>query len=90
MPVAGVVGNCEMPCSGDETEFCGGSALISLYQKCTGSACTNAQFGLNSSSIDTDSSAASTSLAALPTTLVTMTATDEAAAATAAASATTF
>lgn len=41
-PVAGVVGNCNMPCSGDATEFCGGPSLLGLYQKCTGATCTNA------------------------------------------------
>lgn len=40
-PVAGVVGNCNMPCSGDTNEFCGGSSLLSLYQKCTGATCAN-------------------------------------------------
>lgn len=40
-PVAGIVGNCNMACAGDATEFCGGSGLLSLYQKCTGSSCTN-------------------------------------------------
>ncbi|KAK5070639.1 hypothetical protein LTR64_000314 [Lithohypha guttulata] len=41
-PVAGVVGNCNMPCDGDATQNCGGSSLLSLYQKCTGSTCSNA------------------------------------------------
>ncbi|KIW14365.1 hypothetical protein PV08_07147 [Exophiala spinifera] len=41
MPVPGVVGNCQMKCSGDDSEFCGGAGLISLYQKCTGSECVN-------------------------------------------------
>ncbi len=50
MPVAGVVGSCEMKCSGDDSEFCGGSGVISLYQKCTGSACTNTGAGGSSSS----------------------------------------
>lgn len=41
-PVAGVVGNCDMTCSGDSNQFCGGSGKLSLYQKCTGSSCSNA------------------------------------------------
>lgn len=41
-PVPGVVGNCNMPCAGNASEFCGGSALMSIYQKCTGSSCSNA------------------------------------------------
>ena len=41
-PVAGVVGNCNMACDGDAAEMCGGSGTISLYQKCSGSTCSNA------------------------------------------------
>ncbi|EXJ83114.1 hypothetical protein A1O1_06733 [Capronia coronata CBS 617.96] len=50
-PVPGVVGNCEMPCKGKSSEFCGGSGVISLYQKCTGDSCTNAQFGGSSAPV---------------------------------------
>ena len=38
-----------MTCAGDDSEFCGGSGTISLYQKCSGDSCTNAQFGPSSS-----------------------------------------
>ncbi|OQU99815.1 hypothetical protein CLAIMM_05396 [Cladophialophora immunda] len=48
-PVPGVVGDCTMSCAGDDSEFCGGSGTISLYQKCSGDSCTNAQFGPGSS-----------------------------------------
>ncbi|OCK72946.1 WSC-domain-containing protein [Lepidopterella palustris CBS 459.81] len=40
-PVAGVLGNCNMKCRGNSNEICGGAAAISLYQACTGGACTN-------------------------------------------------
>ncbi|KAJ4522451.1 hypothetical protein HRR83_003585 [Exophiala dermatitidis] len=49
-PVPGVVGNCQMQCMGDNSEFCGGPSTLSLYQKCTGDSCTNAQFGVSSGS----------------------------------------
>jgi hypothetical protein len=43
-PVPGLVGSCGMPCSGNDEQVCGGSALISLYQKCSSSTtCTNIQ-----------------------------------------------
>ncbi|KAI9643951.1 hypothetical protein NHQ30_007302 [Ciborinia camelliae] len=43
-PTPGLVGGCNMPCSGNNQEICGGSALISLYQKCSSSSsCTNIQ-----------------------------------------------
>ncbi|KAJ9634674.1 hypothetical protein H2204_006123 [Knufia peltigerae] len=74
MPVPGVVGNCQMKCSGDESEFCGGSALISLYQKCTGSDCVNTggggggsgSGGSSAPASSTASSPASSSPAAAP------------------------
>ncbi|OAL39094.1 hypothetical protein AYO20_01412 [Fonsecaea nubica] len=44
-PVPGVVGACTMSCAGDDSEFCGGAGTISLYQKCSGDSCANAQFG---------------------------------------------
>jgi len=43
-PVAGILGNCNMPCAGDSSEVCGGSRALSLYKKCSGSDCTNAQY----------------------------------------------
>jgi len=45
-PVPGVPGNCKMPCAGDESEMCGGSGVITLYQKCSGDKCENAGFGV--------------------------------------------
>ncbi|KAK5404051.1 hypothetical protein LTR06_009984 [Exophiala xenobiotica] len=54
MPVPGVVGSCEMKCAGDDSEFCGGSAVISLYQKYTGSTCTNTGAGGDGSSGSSD------------------------------------
>lgn len=59
MPVPGVVGNCQMTCAGDNSQFCGGASLISLYQKCTGSTCTNAQIGAVSNSSPSSSSPSS-------------------------------
>lgn len=41
-PVAGVVGNCNMPCAGDANQFCGGAGTFGIYQKCSGSSCANA------------------------------------------------
>lgn len=55
-PVAGVVGNCNMACDGDTTEYCGGSGLLTLYQKCTGSSCSNAG-GMSGSSSPVSSTA---------------------------------
>src|SRR5437868_4170938 len=49
-PIPGVVGDCTMTCAGDASEFCGGAGTISLYQKCSGGSCTNAQMGPGSSS----------------------------------------
>ncbi|EXJ54754.1 murein transglycosylase [Cladophialophora yegresii CBS 114405] len=48
-PIPGVVGDCTMKCSGDDSGFCGGAGTISLYQKCSGDSCTNAQVGPGSS-----------------------------------------
>ena len=48
-PVPGVVGNCDMPCAGDATQKCGGAGTMNIYQKCSGSSCSNAA-GLGGSS----------------------------------------
>lgn len=41
-PIAGIMGDCSSPCSGNSNETCGGASLISLYQKCeTGQQCVN-------------------------------------------------
>ncbi|TKA62589.1 hypothetical protein B0A49_13496 [Cryomyces minteri] len=45
-PVAGILGNCFMKCSGDSTEYCGGGSALSMYRKCSGGSCTNAQYGV--------------------------------------------
>ena len=45
-PTPGVVGSCQMQCMGNNSEFCGGAGTISLYQRCTGTSCTNAQIGV--------------------------------------------
>lgn len=45
-PIDGLMGDCFMPCGGDETENCGGGGTISLYQKC-GATCENISFGAN-------------------------------------------
>lgn len=57
-PKAGLVGNCEMPCSGNSTEMCGGAATISLYKKCGGGECSNAQYGINNGTVAASTAAA--------------------------------
>jgi hypothetical protein len=53
-PRAGILGNCNMKCTGDSTQNCGGSKAISLYQKCAaGATCENAGSGTSSNSNDT-------------------------------------
>ena len=49
MPIAGVLGNCNMPCNNNSTEICGGPNALSLYTKCTGGTCTNTVAGASSS-----------------------------------------
>ncbi|MCJ1431025.1 hypothetical protein MMC27_000375 [Xylographa pallens] len=44
-PTPGVIGTCNMACTGNSTEMCGAGNRLSLYQKC-GSTCENAQFGV--------------------------------------------
>jgi len=37
--------NCNYPCGGNASQFCGGNSWLSLYQACTpGAACVNAVF----------------------------------------------
>jgi Domain of unknown function (DUF1996)/WSC domain len=56
-PPPGLLGNCMMPCAGNSSEMCGGSSLISLYQKCVMTeACTNVQFSFNPSITGTSGS----------------------------------
>jgi hypothetical protein len=46
-PIPGVLGNCNMACAGDTTEYCGGGARLSIYQKCSSSSsCKNSLFGV--------------------------------------------
>ena len=45
-PTPGVVGDCNAACTGNSNEICGDASLLSLYKKCTGGSCQNAQFGL--------------------------------------------
>jgi hypothetical protein len=47
-PVAGLMGNCMMPCGGDSREYCGGGGQVSMYQKCTGT-CQNVILTVNNS-----------------------------------------
>ncbi|MCJ1393770.1 hypothetical protein MMC18_006646 [Xylographa bjoerkii] len=44
-PTPGVIGLCNMACTGNSTEMCGAGSRLSLYQKC-GSTCENVQFGI--------------------------------------------
>ncbi|KAF2432321.1 WSC-domain-containing protein [Tothia fuscella] len=45
-PQAGILGNCQMNCQGDDGEYCGGSWALSIYKKCDStSSCQNAQYG---------------------------------------------
>lgn len=67
-PIPGVVGDCSMPCAGDDSEFCGGSARLSLYQKCTGGSCSNAAgVGGGSSGASTGGASSSSSRPAATT-----------------------
>ncbi|TAQ84697.1 hypothetical protein B7494_g6971 [Chlorociboria aeruginascens] len=51
LPDPTLMGNCAMPCAGNDKEVCGGAALISLYQKCTpGQECKNVYYDLKSPS----------------------------------------
>ncbi|KAI9835060.1 MAG: hypothetical protein M1819_002612 [Sarea resinae] len=42
MPVKGVIGNCQMACSGNSAEYCGGGSALSLYQKTGANSTTTA------------------------------------------------
>ncbi|KAF5875032.1 putative wsc domain protein [Botrytis fragariae] len=47
-PVAGLVGGCTMPCSGNDKQICGDAGLLSLYKKCPSSNnCANIQYPFN-------------------------------------------
>lgn len=62
-PQPGVLGNCNMPCGGNSTEYCGGPNALSLYQKCTSaSGCTNVPFSLVSNADVIAGSSASSSV----------------------------
>ncbi|RMZ85195.1 hypothetical protein DV738_g427, partial [Chaetothyriales sp. CBS 135597] len=64
-PIPGLPGNCKMACDGDASEMCGGAAAISLYTKCTGATCVNANVGVSAPSVAATSlSASSTSASA--------------------------
>lgn len=68
-PLAGVVGDCSMPCAGNNTEMCGGSGRLSLYKKCDSGSCTNVQTGVpkgSSSGSGSVASALSSPPASLP------------------------
>ena len=45
-PIEGLMGDCFMPCGGNEDENCGGTGQISLYKKCD-STCENISYGVN-------------------------------------------
>ncbi|KAI9742159.1 MAG: hypothetical protein M1818_004059 [Claussenomyces sp. TS43310] len=48
MPARGLMGSCDMPCSGESAEMCGGNARVSLYQKCSsGTTCQNVANAVN-------------------------------------------
>ncbi|CRK17506.1 hypothetical protein BN1723_011323 [Verticillium longisporum] len=47
-PKKGILGVCELPCTGDNNEVCGGYGGISLYEKCSaGAACENADLDID-------------------------------------------
>jgi hypothetical protein len=48
-PVPGLMGDCSMPCTGDNKEICGGQRTLALYQKC-GTTCQNVVYTVNNSS----------------------------------------
>lgn len=49
-PQSGVLGACAQPCSGDEGEVCGAAGALSVYRKCEGGGCANAEYRVSSSS----------------------------------------
>jgi hypothetical protein len=52
-PIPGVMGNCQMKCSGDDKEFCGGASALSIYHACGNDKCENVQYGGNGNSTTT-------------------------------------
>jgi len=74
-PITGVPGDCTYTCSGDSNEYCGGYGLLSLYQKCTGSTCSNVGASNTSSSTASATSAAASSTSASNSTASNSTAT---------------
>ncbi|KAF2835437.1 WSC domain-containing protein [Patellaria atrata CBS 101060] len=43
-PKAGVLGNCQMKCLGDDGEICGGARALSIYEQCNAGNCQNVEF----------------------------------------------
>lgn len=56
-PITGLVGACNMKCTGDATETCGGGARMSLYKKCDGDSCQNIIYNVNNGTIASGSNA---------------------------------
>ncbi|KAK6430435.1 hypothetical protein LTR95_013410 [Oleoguttula sp. CCFEE 5521] len=52
-PKAGVMGSCDMKCSGDSEEYCGAGGALSVYAACTGSTCQNVKFAVVGNSTST-------------------------------------
>nr|OQO29178.1 hypothetical protein B0A51_09380 [Rachicladosporium sp. CCFEE 5018] len=52
-PKAGVMGSCDMKCSGDSEEYCGAGGALSVYAACTGSTCQNVKSGVVGNSTST-------------------------------------
>ncbi|KAI9045978.1 DUF1996 and WSC domain-containing protein [Aspergillus affinis] len=45
-PKKGIMGNCQMSCSGDNSQYCGSGGSMSIYHKCSGEAkCENNEVG---------------------------------------------
>lgn len=63
-PITGVLGNCFSACSGDNSEFCGGSDALSIYKNCNGGTCTNAEYNGPSGAVAVSAVAAVVSSAA--------------------------
>lgn len=82
-PQPGLIGGCNMPCAGDGSEFCGDANRLSIYQKCSGSTCTNAagtspyaqKNSASTITTSTSTSTSSSSTSSTPSTLTTTTST---------------
>lgn len=65
-PQDGILGGCNMKCSGDDGEYCGGSNALSLYMKCADATdCQNVGFSFNNGTAVGAVAASSVSMASV-------------------------